>query len=65
MSGSIDNSEFVAPIHISETYNSEKEISEQIVYSDANGNVIRLKDIARIVREYPDPDSYIKNNGEK
>lgn len=65
LSGSIDNSEFVAPIHISETYNSEKEISEQIVYSDANGNVIRLKDIARIVREYPDPDSYIKNNGKK
>jgi len=27
--------------------------------------MIRLKDVARIVREYPDPDSYITNNGHK
>ena len=27
------------------------------------GNVIKLKDIARIERKYEDPDSYIRNNG--
>ena len=27
--------------------------------------MIRLKDVARIVREYPEPDSYITNNGKK
>ncbi len=65
MSGAIDNKSFVAPIHISETYKSEKDIAEQIIYSDPIGHVIRLKDVARVVREYPDPDSYIKNNGKK
>jgi multidrug efflux pump len=65
LSGSIDNDSFVAPIHISETFKSEKDIAEQIIYSDPTGHVIRLKDVARIVREYPDPDSYIKNNGKK
>lgn len=65
LSGSIDNDSFVAPIHISETFKSEKDIAEQIIYSDPTGHVIRLKDVARIIREYPDPDSYIKNNGKK
>lgn len=48
MSGSVENSHFVAPIHISQPYSSEKDISEQIVYSDPQGNIIRLKDIATI-----------------
>jgi multidrug efflux pump subunit AcrB len=65
MSGSIDNKNFVAPIHVSETYKTERDVAEQIIYSDPTGHVIRLKDVARVVREYPDPDSYIKNNGKK
>ena len=65
MSGSVDNKNFVAPIHVSETYKTERDIAEQIIYSDPTGHVIRLKDVARVVREYPDPDSYIKNNGKK
>ncbi len=64
-SGSIDNSRFVAPIHISQSYANERDISAQIIYSDPSGNIIRLKDVARVVREYPDPDSYITNNGHK
>ncbi len=65
MSGSVDNKNFVAPIHVSETYKTERDVAEQIIYSDPTGHVIRLKDVARVVREYPDPDSYIKNNGKK
>lgn len=65
VSGSIDNSRLVAPIHVADTYGGEYEVGRQIVYSDQKGRVIRLKDVARIVREYPKPDSYIKNNGEK
>ena len=65
MSGSVDNKNFVAPIHISETYKTERDVAEQIIYSDPTGHVIRLKDVARVVREYPDPDSYIRNNGKK
>jgi len=64
-SGTIDNSRVVAPIHISQSYANEQDIAEQIIYSDPTGNIIRLKDVARVVREYPDLDSYITNNGHK
>ncbi|MDR0420464.1 MAG: efflux RND transporter permease subunit, partial [Prevotellaceae bacterium] len=57
----INGEEF--PIHFTETFSTEKQIADQIIYSDADGNAIRLRDIARIVREYDSPDSYIKNNG--
>lgn len=65
LSGKIDNKDMVVPIHIERPYLSEKDIEEQIVYSDVQGNHIRLKDIAKVVREYPKPDSYITNNGKK
>ena len=38
---------------------------DQIIFSDPQGHVIRLKDVARVVREYSEPDSYITNNGTK
>ncbi|MBK7909100.1 efflux RND transporter permease subunit [Candidatus Pollutiaquabacter sp.] len=61
--GELDNGEQIMPIHIPNTYNTEEDIKNQIVYTDPTGNVIRVKDIARVVREYPKPDAYIKNNG--
>lgn len=63
--GKIDNKDMVVPIHIERPYLSEKDIEEQIIYSDVQGNHIRLKNIAKIVREYPKPDNYITNNGKK
>jgi len=61
--GELDNGALITPIHIPATYHSEEDIKNQIVYTDPTGNVIRVKDIARVVREYPKPDAYIKNNG--
>jgi len=61
--GELDNGELIAPIHIPTSYQSEEQIKNQIVYADPNGNVIRVKDVARVVREYPNPEAYIKNNG--
>ncbi len=63
--GSVETAGEELPIHFAPTYDSEYEIAEQIVYSDPAGNVIRLGDVARIVREYDDPDSYVTNNGRK
>ena len=65
LSGSVNNDRVNAPIHIADTYHGERDIAEQIIYSDAQGNIIRLKDVARIVREYPDSDKYIHYNGRK
>ncbi|HQB19693.1 MAG TPA: efflux RND transporter permease subunit, partial [Bacteroidales bacterium] len=65
ISGTVKNEYVLAPIHISETFKNEKDVAEQIVYIDPTGNMIRLKDIATIVREYPTPTSYIENQGNK
>jgi multidrug efflux pump subunit AcrB/outer membrane protein TolC len=52
-------------IHLPANFESEKDLANQIVYSDPLGNVVRLKNIATIERRYEDPDSYIKQNGKK
>jgi len=64
-SGKIDNPQMNVPIHIAESFANEKEIEDQIIYSDPLGNVVRVKDVGRVVREYPKPESYITNNGKQ
>lgn len=61
--GSIDNGELIMPVHFPQRFQSEKDLEEQIVYSDFDGNIIRLKDVARIERRYEEPSSFIRNNG--
>lgn len=63
--GRIRTPEYVLPVHVEKSYNTIYDVQQQIVYSDINGNNIRLKDIAKVVKEYPHADSYIKNNGTK
>lgn len=55
----------VLPIYVGKSMNSLYDIQELIVYSDPKGNIVRLKDVADIKREYPAPSSYITNNGKK
>jgi len=64
-SGHIENTHFIAPIYIQNNLNSERDVAEQIIYSDLNGNIVRLKDVAHIKKEYPDSEPYIENNGVK
>ena len=52
-------------VHLPANFESEKDLADQIVYSDPRGNVVRLKNIAFIERRYEDPTSYIKQNGLK
>jgi multidrug efflux pump subunit AcrB/outer membrane protein TolC len=52
-------------VHLPANFESEKDLADQIVYSDPFGNVVRLKNIATIERRYEDMDSYIKQNGRK
>jgi multidrug efflux pump subunit AcrB len=65
MTGSLENSQTIMPIHIAETFRSEQEIADQIVFSSPTGDVVRVKDIGNVVREYPTPDSYITQNGRR
>ena len=63
--GRVKDGSMVEPIYVSRSLNTVRDVQEQIIYTDPLGNVVRLKDVARVVREYPDPDSYITNNGRK
>ena len=64
LSGSITNAHQQTLIHIQPTQNSVEEIANQILFSDpASGKVVRIRDIARVVREYDTSDSYIEQNG--
>lgn len=65
LSGKIDTDSQTLPIHITDSYNTERDIAEQIVFHDASGDIIRLKDVAHIVREYHEQDKYITSNGRK
>ena len=64
MSGAINDDDQQIPIHIEAMENSEEEIANQIIYSDAaTGKVVRVRDIARVVREYEPMSSRIEQNG--
>lgn len=63
--GQVKTGQYVYPVHVCKSLNTVFDVQQQIVYSDAQGNNIRLKDVARVVKEYPAPDSYITNNGRK
>jgi len=64
MSGSISDADQQTPIHIAPTESSEQEIANQIIFSDpATGKVARVRDVARVVREYDNDESYIEQDG--
>lgn len=65
LGGSVSNAETETPIHIAPSLAGEREVAEQIIWTDPAGHVLRVKDVARVVREYDDPDSYIENNGHR
>lgn len=63
--GSVGDDTQDMPVHVAPSYHSEYEISQQIIHNDLEGNVIRLKDVATIAREYKEPESYVTYNGRK
>lgn len=62
-SGAFEAGEIHEPIHVVSAVSSEREVAERIVYSDPQGNVVRLKDIARIDRRYKAPKEFVSYNG--
>ena len=64
MSGSIDDDDQHIPIHVEALENSEDEIANQIIISDpVTGKVARVRDVARVVREYEPMSSRIEQDG--
>jgi len=63
--GEIDDGAQIYPIHIPLSYQTEEDVANQIVYSDPLGNIVRVKDVAKVVREYAEPESFVRVNGKK
>lgn len=61
--GTFDTPFCSSPVRVSNPVSSEREVSERIVYSDPTGNVVRLKDVARVERRCKAADSYVTYNG--
>ncbi len=53
------------PIYVHRSLNAVNDVEQTIVYSSPQGVVVRLKDVATVRREYPEPSSYVTNNGRK
>ncbi len=63
--GELRSDSYTSPIYVEDPLNSVADIADQIVFSTPGGEVVRLKDIAEVKREYPEPTSFITNNGRK
>lgn len=64
MSGSISDEDQHVPIHVEPTANSVDEIANQIIFSaPATGKVARVRDVARVLREYDSNASRIEQDG--
>jgi multidrug efflux pump subunit AcrB len=53
------------PIFANSQYRTESDIANQIVYTNPNGTVVRLKDVAAIERRYEELSSYIRMGEDK
>jgi hypothetical protein len=56
---------YEAPIHVSRSLNMVNDVEQMIIFSGPDGNVVRVKDIATVRREYAAPASFVTNNGKK
>lgn len=63
--GDIDNGRITVPVYLNTTYQTEQNIANQIIQGDGQSDILQVKDIANVVREYPAPENYIENNGKK
>ena len=63
--GRVKGEEYISPLYVSRSMNTLRDVQEMIVFSTPDGQTVRLKDVARVVKEYPVTDSYITNNGKK
>ena len=64
MSGSLSDNDQQVPIHVAPTQNSEEEVANLIIFSDpSTGKVVRVRDVARVVREYDHSEGHIEQDG--
>lgn len=63
--GELKGDWYNTPIYVDRPVNSVEDVADMVVMSLPDGGMVRLRDIAKVVREYPEPTSFITNNGTK
>ena len=63
--GRVKNNDYESPIYVDHALNKLYEVENTLIYTDGQGNNVRLKDVATVKREYPKQTSFITNNGTK
>ena len=64
MAGSISDDDQQTPIHLEPSERGEEEIANQIIFTEpVTGKVARVRDVARVVREYDTSEGYIEQDG--
>ncbi len=61
--GSMETDDFDMPLHIQNPVVSEQELENQIIYSDAMGNTVRLRDVATVERRLAPTSKVVNFNG--
>ena len=62
-SGTMKTDAFDLPLHIENPVVSEKELEEQIVFTDPSGNSVRLRDVATVERRLAPSSKVVNFNG--
>jgi multidrug efflux pump len=65
MAGTQKTARYEAPVHVDRSLNMVNDVEQLVVYTSPDGKVVRVKDIATVKREYPQPSSFVTNNGRK
>ena len=63
--GRVKNNDYKSPIYVDHALNKIYDIENTLIYTDGQGNNVRLKDVATVKREYPKKTSFITSNGTK
>lgn len=59
-SGEMTPGSHTIPVFTNSQYKTEADIANQIIFSNPQGTVLRLKDVANITRRYEEPSSFIR-----
>lgn len=65
VSGNLGGWNSDTPIHVTPALHGEDEIANQIIYNDADNNVVRIKDVATVTRGYDQTNGYIEYKGNR
>ena len=63
--GHVTDRDLELPIHLPQRFKSEADVAEQIILAEPDGRIVRVRDVARVVREYDVDESFVESNGSR